>query len=112
MTSFRQIEANCRNARVWQLQEETNQRLTVRLASEKRQLDGQLAQLRGTKGIWQSEPSDAPSLESELRAQRKYPRDFQNSAILRSLPRPGRSAGNNHDGWLLLKTGHTIAEFV
>jgi hypothetical protein len=38
MTSFRQIEANCRNARVWQLQEETSQHLTVRLASEKRQL--------------------------------------------------------------------------
>ena len=61
---------------IWQFQEETSQRLTVRLASEKRQLDGQLAPLRGTKGIRQSEPSDAPSLESERRAQRKYPRGF------------------------------------
>jgi hypothetical protein len=39
MTSFRQIEANCRNARVWQLQEETSQHLTVRLGLEKRQLE-------------------------------------------------------------------------
>jgi hypothetical protein len=60
---------------IWQFQEETSQRLTVRLASEKRQLDGQLAPLRGTKGIRQSEPSDAPSLD-ERRAQRKYPRGF------------------------------------
>jgi DNA-binding protein H-NS len=36
----------------------------------------EMGQLRGGKGMRQSEPSDAQSLESEPRAQRKYPRVF------------------------------------
>jgi DNA-binding protein H-NS len=63
---------------MWQLHGEISQHLTVRLTSEKRQLERRLAQRRGGKGMRRSEPSDAQSLQSEPRAQRKYPRVFPN----------------------------------
>jgi hypothetical protein len=37
---------------------------------------------------------------------------FKTTALQRSLPKPGRGAGDNRDGWLLLKTGHRIEELV
>jgi hypothetical protein len=51
-----------------------------------------------TKGMRQSESSDAQSLESERRAQRKYLRVFPKTVLLWSFPKPGRGAGKDLDG--------------
>jgi DNA-binding protein H-NS len=98
---------------MWQLHEEISQLLAVRLTSEKRQLEKRLAQLRGGKGMRQSEPSDAQSLESEPRAQRKYPQVFPK---YRNPKEPSETwSGRGKQPRLLaaaLKTGHVIEEFV
>ena len=58
---------------LWQLHEELGQVLSVRLASEKRELEKRLAQLRREKEMHQSEPE---SPQGAPRERRKYPRVF------------------------------------
>src|SRR6185503_1505305 len=61
---------------LWQLHEELSRVLSVRLTSEKRQLEKRLAQLRREKEMRQSEQGDTPAVKSAPRARRKYPRVF------------------------------------
>ena len=58
---------------LWQLHEELSQVLSVRLASERRELEKRLAQLRREKEMRQSEPE---SPQGTPRERRKYPRVF------------------------------------
>lgn len=95
---------------LWQLHEELSQVLSVRLTSEKRELEKRLAQLRREKQMRQSETVDARSAPRE---RRKYPRVFpkyQNP----EEPSETWSGRGKQPRWLTaaLKTGHKIEEFV
>ena len=59
---------------MWQLHEEISQILSVRLTTEKRELEKRLAQLRRENGMRQSKPEDTRPVESLPRDRRKYPR--------------------------------------
>ena len=62
---------------MWQLHEEISRVLSVRLTSEKRELEKRLAQLRREKEMRQSGHTDARSSKGAARApRRKYPRVF------------------------------------
>src|ERR1035437_5643024 len=98
---------------MWQLHEEISRVLSVRLTSEKRELEKRLAQLRREKEIRQPEPADTQSLKGAPRERRKYPRVFpkyQNP----DEPSETWSGRGKQPRWLVaaLKTGHTIEEFV
>lgn len=98
---------------MWQLHEEISRVLSVRLTSEKRELEKRLAQLRREKEMRQSEPADAQSLQGAPRERRKYPRVFPK---YRNPKEPSEtwSGRGKQPRWLAaaLKTGHTIEEFV
>ena len=98
---------------MWQLHEEISQVLSVRLTSEKRELEKRLAQLRREKEMRQSEPTDAQPLSGAPRERRKYPRVFPK---YRNPNEPSEtlSGRGKQPRWLAaaLKTGHTIEEFV
>jgi|SRR5882757_1965755 len=98
---------------MWQLHEEISRILSVRLTSEKRELEKRLAQLRREKEMRQSEPPDAPSLNGAPRERRKYPRVFPK---YRNPNEPSEtwSGRGKQPRWLAaaLRTGHTIEEFV
>jgi DNA-binding protein H-NS len=98
---------------MWQLHEEISQVLSVRLTSEKRQLEKRLAQLRREKETHQSDPADAQSLKDVPRERRKYPRVYPK---YRNPKEPSEtwSGRGKQPRWLAaaLKTGHTIEEFV
>ena len=98
---------------MWQLHEEISQVLSVRLTSEKRELEKRLAQLRREKETRQSEPADAQSLNGVTRERRKYPRVFPK---YRNPHEPSEtwSGRGKQPRWLAaaLKIGHTIEEFV
>ena len=87
---------------MWQLHEEISQLLSVRLTSEKRELEKRLAQLRREKPA-----KDAP------RERRKYPRVFPK---YRNPHEPFEtwSGRGKQPRWLTaaLKAGHTIEEFL
>src|SRR5258705_12256855 len=92
---------------LWQLHEELGQVLSVRLTSEKRELEKRLAQLQHEKEM---RPADA---QSAPRERRKYPRVFpkyQNP----NEPSETWSGRGKQPRWLTaaLKTGHKIDEFV
>lgn len=95
---------------LWQLHEKLSHILSVRLTSEKRELEKRLAQLRREKEMRASEfiePSPAP------RERRKYPRvipKYQNP----NEPSETWSGRGKQPRWLTaaLKTGHSIDEFV
>jgi DNA-binding protein H-NS len=95
---------------LWQLHEELSQVLSVRLTSEKRELEKRLAQLRREKEMRQSETADARSAPRE---RRKYPRVFPK---YRNPEEPSEtwSGRGKQPRWLTaaLKTGHKIEEFV
>jgi DNA-binding protein H-NS len=95
---------------LWQLHEELSQILSVRLTSEKRELEKRLAQLRREKEMRQSESADARSAPRE---RRKYPRVFPK---YRNPDEPSEtwSGRGKQPRWLTaaLKTGHKIEEFV
>jgi DNA-binding protein H-NS len=98
---------------MWQLHEEISQILSVRLTSEKRQLEKRLTQFRREKEIRQPEPTDTHSLKAAPRERRKYPRVFpkyQNP----NAPSETWSGRGKQPRWLTaaLKTGHTIDEFA
>jgi DNA-binding protein H-NS len=95
---------------LWQLHEELSRVLSVRLTSEKRELEKRLAQLRREKQMRQTE-SAAP--RSAPRERRKYPRVFPK---YRNPEEPFEtwSGRGKQPRWLTaaLKTGHKIEEFV
>ena len=97
---------------IWQLHEEISRVLSVRLTSEKRELEKRLAQLRLEKDMRQSVPVDA-TLRDASRERRKYPRVFPK---YRNPDEPSEtwSGRGKQPRWLTtaLKTGHTIEEFV
>jgi DNA-binding protein H-NS len=96
---------------MWQLHEEISQVLSVRLTSEKRELEKRLAQLRREKETRQTEPVEA--LPSVPRERRQYPRVFPK---YRNTNEPSEtwSGRGRQPRWLTaaLKAGHTIDEFA
>ena len=81
---------------LWQLHEELSQVLSVRLTSEKRELEKRLAQLRREKEMRQSEIRGRHEVRLANAGNiRAY---FQNIEIPTSLPRPGRVAENSLAG--------------
>src|SRR5450759_1820537 len=98
---------------MWQLHEEISQVLSVRLTSEKRELEKRLAQLRREKETRQSQTPDPQSLEGAPRTRRKYPRVFPK---YRNPEEPSEtwSGRGKQPRWLAaaLKTGHRIEEFL
>ena len=98
---------------MWQLHEEISRILSVRLTSEKRELEKRLAQLRREKGMHQPEVIDLPSSKGIVRERRKYPRVFpkyQNPAD----PSEKWSGRGKQPRWLVaaLETGSKLEEFV
>jgi DNA-binding protein H-NS len=97
---------------MWELHENISQVLSVRLASEKRELEKRLEQLRREKEMRQAEPPDASSLKTP-RERRKYPRVYPK---YRNPNEPSEtwSGRGKQPRWLAvaLKTGHTIEEFA
>src|SRR6185312_15648485 len=95
---------------MWQLHEEISAVLSVRLTSEKRELEKRLAQLRREKEMRQTESAD---VRSAPRERRKYPRVFPK---YRNPDEPSEtwSGRGKQPRWLTaaLKTGHKIEEFV
>ena len=96
---------------MWQLHEEISQLLSVRLTSEKRELEKRLAQLRREKEI--SPPHDSELAKDAPRERRKYPQVFPK---YRNPNEPSEtwSGRGKQPRWLTaaLKTGHKIEEFV
>ena len=93
---------------MWQLHEEIGRVLSVRLTSEKSELERRLAQLRREKETLQLDP--VATLKGE---RRKYPRvhaKYRNP----NVPSETWSGRGKQPRWLsaALKTGHTIEEFV
>ena len=95
---------------LWQLHEELSQVLSVRLTSEKRELEKRLAQLRREKESRQSEIGDG---RNPARERRKYPRGYPK---YRNPEEPSEtwSGRGKQPRWLTaaLKTGHKIEVFV
>lgn len=93
---------------MWALHEEIGQVLSVRLTSEKRELEKRLAQLRGEKEAKLVEPS-----EGAPRERRKYPRVYPK---YRNPNEPSQtwSGRGKKPRWLTaaLRTGHSIDEFI
>ena len=97
---------------MWQLHEEINALLSVRLTAEKRELEKRLAQLRREKESRQLESADS-EVKDAPRERRKYPRVF---AKYRNPNEPSEtwSGRGKQPRWLAaaLEAGHTIDEFV
>jgi DNA-binding protein H-NS len=96
---------------LWQLHEEISKVLSVRLTSEKRELEKRLTQLRREKET--RDPPDAEFLKDPVRARRKYPRVFPKYRNPKE-PKETWSGRGKRPRWLAaaLKTGHSIEEFV
>jgi DNA-binding protein H-NS len=98
---------------MWLLHEEISRVLSVRLSSEKRELEKRLAQLRREKEGRSLDGADARAKKDMPRARRKYPRVFPK---YRNPTEPSEtwSGRGKQPRWLAvaLKTGHTIEEFV
>ena len=97
---------------MWQLHEEISRVLSIRLTSEKRELEKRLTQLRREKEIPQSDPADR-QLNGATQERRKYPRVFPK---YRNPNEPSEtwSGRGKQPRWLAaaLNTGHTIEEFT
>ena len=98
---------------MWRLHEEISRVLSVRLTSEKRELEKRLAQLHGEKEIRRSEPAEEPPVKGSFRERRKYPQVFpkyQNP----NQPSETWSGRGKQPRWLAaaLEKGRTIEEFV
>jgi DNA-binding protein H-NS len=97
---------------MWQLHEEISQILTVRLASEKRELEKRLAQLRYEKELPPAELASGRAKDA-AGERRKYPTVFPK---YRNPNEPSEtwSGRGKQPRWLTsaLKTGRTIEEFV
>jgi DNA-binding protein H-NS len=97
---------------MWQLHEDLGRALSVRLTTEKRQLEKRLAQLRRENEIRRSETGDEKASKG-ARERRKYPR------VLPKYRNPSESSETwsgrgKQPRWLVaaLKSGHTIEEFL
>ena len=95
---------------MWQLHEEISQLLSVRLTSEKRELEKRLAQLRRKKEIPRPENSKS---SKEPRERRKYPRVFPKYRNPDEASETWSGRGKQ-PRWLsaALKAGHKIEEFL
>jgi DNA-binding protein H-NS len=98
---------------MWQLHEEITQVLSVRLASEKRELEKRLAQLRREKETRLSAAADGQSTADVPRERRKYPRvhpKYQNP----EKPSETWSGRGKQPLWLAaaLRVGRSIDEFI
>jgi DNA-binding protein H-NS len=97
---------------MWQLHEEIGRVLSVRLTSEKRELEKRLAQLRRESEMSQSKSTDR-QLKEAPRQRRKYPPVFPK---YRNPNKPFEtwSGRGKQPRWLTaaLKTGQTIEQFV
>ena len=96
---------------MWQLHEEISRVLSVKLTSEKRELEKRLAQLRKEKEAPPVKAVETP-LEDLRPERRKYPRvlpKYQNP----NVPAETWSGRGKRPRWLTaaLKTGHTIEDF-
>ena len=96
---------------MWRLHVEIGQLLSVRLVSEKRELEKRLAQLRRESEAPQKDPMSLR--QNPSRERRKYPRvlpKYQNP----DEPSETWSGRGKQPRWLTaaLKTGHTIDDFV
>jgi DNA-binding protein H-NS len=98
---------------MWLLHEEIGRVLSVRLTSEKRELEKRLAQLRRERDGRSLDGADARAAKDMPRARRKYPQVFPK---YRNPTEPSEtwSGRGKQPRWLAaaLKTGHTIEEFV
>lgn len=98
---------------MWELHEEISQILSVRLTSEKRELEKRLAQLRREKEMRQSEPMEAQPSREVARERRKYPRVFPK---YRNPNEPFEtwSGRGKQPRWLAaaLESGRKIEEFA
>jgi DNA-binding protein H-NS len=97
---------------MWQLHEEISRILSVKLASEKRELEKRLAQLRKEKETPQLEAEDR-QLKETRSERRKYPTvlpKYQNP----DEPSETWSGRGKQPRWLTaaLSNGHTIQDFV
>src|SRR3981189_2060730 len=94
---------------MWRLHEKIDQVLSVRLTSEKRELEKRLAQLR-RENQTHAAPTDASAVSRE---RRKYPRVYPK---YRNPNEPSEtwSGRGKQPRWLVaaLKTGHRIEEFM
>jgi DNA-binding protein H-NS len=99
---------------LWRVHEEINRVLSVRLTSEKRELEKRLAQLRREKEMrFSDSPEDTQSVQGTPRVRRKYPRvvpKYQNP----QEPAETWSGRGKQPRWLVaaLKDGHRIEEFI
>jgi DNA-binding protein H-NS len=98
---------------MWQLHEEISRILSVRLTSEKRELEKRLARLRREKELPEAEAGGILVNNIAVRERRKYPRVFPK---YRNPNEPSEtwSGRGKQPRWLMaaLKDGHTIDEFV
>jgi DNA-binding protein H-NS len=97
---------------MWQLHVEIGRLLSIRLTSEKRELEKRLARLRREKELPQSAAADG-QLKDPPRERRNYPRvlpKYQNP----NEPSETWSGRGKQPRWLTaaLKTGYTIEDFV
>ena len=94
---------------MWKLHEQIGQLLSVRLTSEKRELEKRLAHLR-REHVMNPAPTEASSAPRE---RRKYPRVYPK---YRNPDEPSEtwSGRGKRPRWLTaaLKTGHKIEEFI
>jgi DNA-binding protein H-NS len=95
---------------MWRLHEEISRVLSVRLTSEKRELEKRLVQLRREK---EKPKSNLTDKQSKIRQVRKYPRvlpKYRNP----NEPTETWSGRGKQPRWLAaaLTMGHTIEEFV
>jgi DNA-binding protein H-NS len=98
---------------MWQLHEEIGKVLSVRLTSEKRELEKRLAQLRRERESRQLGGEEDHAGQLQHRERRKYPRVFPK---YRNPDEPSEtwSGRGKQPRWLAaaLKTGRSIEEFV
>jgi DNA-binding protein H-NS len=97
---------------MWQLHEEISRVLSVRLTSEKRELEKRLVRLRREKEKPQPKSVDK-QLKNAPRQGRKYPKVFPKYRNPNE-PTETWSGRGKQPRWLTtaLTTGHTIEEFV
>ena len=97
---------------MWQLHEEISRLLSIRLTSEKRQLEKRLEQLRRDKQVAAPKPSGGMG-ELARAPRRKYPRVFPKYQNPQE-PSETWSGRGKTPRWLVaaLKTGHKLEEFA
>ena len=98
---------------MWQLHEEISRVLSVRLTSEKRELEKRLGQLHREKDLPRSAPAERQFLKSGSRERRKYPQvlpKYQNP----NKPFETWSGRGKQPRWVTaaLKAGRTIGDLA